>query len=425
MKKPLLGTIQVPGDKSISHRALMLGAIAQGPTRITGLLMGEDNIATLNAIAELGVDVVVQGEQVIVHGVGLHGLQAPENPLDMGNSGTGMRLLAGLLAAQPFHSELIGDESLIKRPMSRIIKPLQQMGATIHSAEHGCPPLHIEGQPNLQGITYELPMASAQVKSCLMLAGLYAQGETKIVEPAPSRDHTERMMKAFGVNVSVDKNTIILHEQKTVLNGIDIIVPGDVSSAAFFIVAATIVPGSELLLTNVGVNPTRTGVIDLLKLMGADITLENQREQGGEPVADIKVNYAPLHGIDIPEKYVPLAIDEFPILLIAAACAKGKTTLMNAAELRVKETDRIEAMAKGLTTLGIQCEVLADGIIVEGGQLQGGIVDSFGDHRIAMSFLIANKMANNEITVKDCDNINTSFPNFFELLSTISSQECD
>ena len=334
----------------------------------------------------------------------------------------GMRLMCGLMAGQPFDTVLTGDASLCSRPMGRVIDPLRLMGAEITAEEGGRPPLAISGGKPLQGIHYDLPMASAQVKSCEVLAGLYAEGRTSVTEPAPTRDHTERMLRGFGYEVSNDKGVISL-EGGGSLKAADIDVPADISSAAFFLVAASITPGSDLLLTHVGINPTRIGVLNILNLMGADITLKNQREVGGEPVADIRVRYAPLQGIEIPEEQVPLAIDEFPVLFIAAACAEGRTVLRGAEELRVKESDRIAAMAEGLCTLGVNNEVLDDGIIIEGGgSIGGGEIRTHMDHRIAMAFAIAALRAEKEIFVLDCDHVATSFPGFDALARGLGLQ---
>jgi len=407
------GELRVPGDKSISHRAVMLGAIAEGTTHVSGFLQGEDALATVAAFRALGVDIEgPRGGALTVHGVGLHGLRAAQDALDMGNAGTSMRLLAGLLSGQAFDSVLVGDASLMRRPMARVTVPLAQMGAQIETAEEGRPPLTIRGARALHGIHYDLPMASAQVKSAVLLAGLYAQGVTSVTEPAPTRDHTERMLRAFGAAVSRDESGVIALQPGSTLHGCSIDVPADISSAAFFLVAASIAPGSELLLTHVGVNPTRTGVLDILRLMGADITLHNPREVGGEPVADLLVRHAELRGIDIPEALVPLAIDEFPALFIAAACAQGRTVLRGARELRVKESDRIASMAEGLTTLGIDNTVLEDGLIIEGGEMGGGTMRTFHDHRIAMAFSIAALRASSELRILDCDHVATSFPQF-------------
>ena len=417
------GEARVPGDKSMSHRSMMLGALAEGATRVTGFLEGEDALATQSAFRAMGVEIErVGGGEVLVHGVGLQGLQAPTGPLDLGNAGTGMRLMCGLMAGQPFDSVLTGDASLCSRPMGRVIDPLKLMGAQIASEDGGRPPLAISGGKSLQGIHYDLPMASAQVKSCVLLAGLYAQGRTSVTEPAPTRDHTERMLRGFGYEVSNDNGVISLQGGGS-LKATDIDVPADISSAAFFLVAASITPGSDLLLTHVGINPTRIGVLNILNLMGADITLKNQREVGGEPVADIRVRYAPLRGIEIPPDQVPLAIDEFPVLFIAAACAEGRTVLRGAEELRVKESDRIAAMAEGLDTLGVPNEVLDDGIIIDGGgPIGGGQIRTHMDHRIAMAFAIAALRAEKEIYVLDCDHVATSFPGFDALARGLGLQ---
>ena len=409
----------MPGDKSISHRSIMLGSIAKGVTEINGFLEGEDSLATLEAFRAMGV--AIEGPQdgrVLVHGVGLHGLKAPPGPLDLGNSGTSMRLLSGLLAGQDFDVEVVGDESLMSRPMRRVTEPLAKMGAHIGTTEQGTAPLKIEGGHALEGVNYELPVASAQVKSCLLLAGLYARGRTCVQEPAPTRDHTERMLSGMGYPVSRQDGRICLHGGGT-LTATPIDVPADISSAAFFLVGASIAPGSDLLLDHVGINPTRTGVLEILRLMGADIEIHNQREVGGEPVADLRVRSAQLHGIDIPLAQVPLAIDEFPVLFIAAACARGHTLLTGAEELRVKESDRIQVMADGLQALGIQAEPTKDGMRIQGGRFTSGSVDSRGDHRIAMSFAMAALAAQGAISIDDCANVNTSFPGFVNLASSV------
>ncbi|WP_296126560.1 bifunctional prephenate dehydrogenase/3-phosphoshikimate 1-carboxyvinyltransferase [Pseudomonas sp. Ga0074129] len=416
----LSGRIRVPGDKSISHRSIMLGSLAEGTTHVEGFLEGEDALATLQAFRDMGV--VIEGPhhgRVTIHGVGLNGLKAPAGPLYMGNSGTSMRLLSGLLAAQPFDTTLTGDASLSKRPMNRVAKPLREMGAIIETAPEGRPPLTIKGGQRLTGMDYEMPMASAQVKSCLLLAGLYAAGRTAVTEPAPTRDHTERMLRGFGYPVTVDGSTASVESGHT-LTATHIEVPADISSAAFFLVAGSIAENSELVLEHVGINPTRTGVIDILKLMGGDITLENQREVGGEPVADIRVRSAKLKGIDIPEDLVPLAIDEFPVLFVAASVAEGHTVLRGAEELRVKESDRIQVMADGLIALGVKAEPTPDGIIIDGGNsLGGGEVWAHGDHRIAMSFSVASLRATAPIRIHDCANVATSFPNFLALSAQV------
>lgn len=415
----LSGRIRVPGDKSISHRSIMLGSLAEGTTHVEGFLEGEDALATIQAFRDMGV--VIEGPhhgRVTVHGVGLHGLKAPVGPLYMGNSGTSMRLLSGLLAAQPFDTMLTGDPSLSKRPMNRVAKPLREMGAVIETGPEGRPPLMIKGGQRLTGMDYEMPMASAQVKSCLLLAGLYAAGRTSVTEPAPTRDHTERMLRGFGYPVTVDGSTASV-ESGHKLTATHIEVPADISSAAFFLVAGSIAEDSELVLEHVGINPTRTGVIDILKLMGGDISLENQREVGGEIVADIRVRSAKLKGIDIPEDLVPLAIDEFPVLFVAASVAEGRTVLRGAEELRVKESDRIQVMADGLIALGVKAEPTPDGIIIEGGSIGGGEVWAHGDHRIAMSFSVASLRATAPIRIHDCANVATSFPNFLALSAQV------
>ncbi len=409
------GTIRVPGDKSISHRSIMLGSLAEGITEVEGFLEGEDALATLQAFRDMGV--VIEGPvdgYVKIHGVGLHGLKAPKKPLYMGNSGTTIRLMSGLLAGQQFDVEMSGDESLAKRPMNRVANPLRDMGATIETGEGGRPPIKLKGGARLKGIDYVMPMASAQVKSCVLLAGLYAEGTTRVTEPAPTRDHTERMLAGFGYPVKRNGAVAELTGGGK-LTATKIEVPADISSATFFMVAAGIAPGSDLTLTHVGINPTRIGVINILRLMGADLSLSNERIVGGEPVADIRVRYAPLKGIRIPEDQVPLAIDEFPALFIAAACAEGETILTGAEELRVKESDRIQSMADGLQILGIDAQPTPDGIVIQGGQIGSGAVETHHDHRIAMSFSIAALRASGPIHVKDSTNVATSFPTFVEL----------
>ncbi|MDG6400154.1 bifunctional prephenate dehydrogenase/3-phosphoshikimate 1-carboxyvinyltransferase [Pseudomonas quasicaspiana] len=413
------GRVRVPGDKSISHRSIMLGSLAEGVTEVEGFLEGEDALATLQAFRDMGV--VIEGPhhgRLTIHGVGLNGLKSAPGPIYLGNSGTSMRLLAGLLAAQRFDSTLTGDASLSRRPMGRVAEPLRAMGAVIETAAEGRPPLKIKGGQTLNGLTYEMPIASAQVKSSLLLAGLYGQGTTTVIEPAPTRDHTERMLRGFGQPVTVDGAKVSV-KSGSGLTAARIEVPADISSAAFFMVAASIAEGSDLVLEHVGINPTRTGVIDILRLMGADITLENQREAGGEPVADVRVRSASLKGIEIPEVLVPLAIDEFPVIFVAAACAQGRTVLRGAQELRVKESDRIQAMADGLLTLGISVEPTPDGIIIDGGQIGGGVVNAQGDHRIAMAFSVAALRAAAPIQIHDCANVATSFPNFLALSAQV------
>ena len=411
----LRGRLRVPGDKSISHRAIMLGALADGETRVSGFLEGEDSLATLAAFRAMGVS--IQGPEagtVVIQGVGREGLRAPAGPLDLGNSGTSMRLLSGLLAGQGFPVTLIGDESLSRRPMRRVTEPLALMGARIETSPTGTAPLCLLPVAGLQGIDYALPVASAQVKSCLLLAGLFAQGRTCVTEPAPTRDHTERMLTGFGYPIEQRGATVCLAGGGR-LTGRDLDVPADISSAAFFLVGASIAPGSDLTLEHVGMNPTRIGVLNILRAMGADIQVLNPREAGGEPVADLRVRHAPLHGIRIPAEQVPLAIDEFPALFIAAACADGETLLTGAEELRVKESDRIQVMATGLTALGIDNQPQPDGILIRGGSPRGGEIDSQGDHRIAMSFAMAALRAGGPIHIHDCANVRTSFPGFVAL----------
>ncbi|MFP4560337.1 MAG: 3-phosphoshikimate 1-carboxyvinyltransferase [Thiohalorhabdus sp.] len=407
------GTVRVAGDKSISHRAVMLGALADGVSHVEGFLAGEDCLATLAAFRAMGVRIEGPTDgRLVIHGVGMGGLRSPEEPLDMGNSGTSMRLLAGLLAAQPFATELTGDASLRNRPMGRVAEPLGGMGARITAlGEGGRPPLRIAASDGLRGIHYDLPVASAQVKSAVLLAGLYAEGETCVTEPAPTRDHTERMLAAFGYPLRQEGATVCLEGGER-LRAADLAVPGDLSSAAFFLVAAALQPGSDLTLEGVGINPTRRGALDILLAMGARIEVRNERTYGGEPVADLRVRGGELEGIEIPERLVPLAIDEFPVLFVAAAAARGRTVLRGAAELRVKESDRIQVMADGLQALGINAEPLEDGIVIDGGPIGGGSVDAHGDHRVAMAFAVASVAASAPITVTGAAAIRTSFPDF-------------
>ena len=412
----LRGSVRVPGDKSISHRAVMLGALADGVTEIRDCLMGEDVRATMGAFRVMGIriDEFDGGRLIQVHGNGLHGLKSPTAVLDCGNSGTSMRLLSGIVAGAGLGATLTGDESLCRRPMRRVVEPLTRMGARIATQANGTPPLEITAGPALHGIDYTLPVASAQVKSAVLLAGLFASGETSVTEPAPTRDHTERMLAGFGVRVVREANRVsVVSGQR--LTATAITVPADISSAAFFLVGAALAAEGEFCLPAVGVNPTRTGVIEILRLMGASITLENQREIGGEPVADLRVRRTPLRGIDVPSALVPLAIDEFPVLFIAAAGARGRTRVTGAEELRHKESDRIETMAAGLRNLGIQVETFADGIEIEGGPMGGGDIDSHGDHRIAMAFAMASVLATRPIIIQRCAAIATSFPDFVPL----------
>jgi 3-phosphoshikimate 1-carboxyvinyltransferase len=408
------GRLTVPGDKSISHRALMLGAIADGETTITGFLQGEDTLATAKVFQQMGVDIENNGDVVKVKGVGLQGLKEYDKALDFGNSGTSVRLMTGLLSAQSFNSELIGDESLMTRPMMRVIEPLRTMNADINCTDKGTLPIKITGGNQLSAIDYELPVASAQLKSCLLLAGLYADGTTSIIENKVTRDHTERMLGAFSHPTTRNGNKISINKANKLI-ATEINVPADFSSAAFFITAASICPNSDIVLENVGINPTRNAMLKIMELMGADIELQNEREQSGEPVADIHIKSSELNGIDIPEELVPIAIDEFPSILIAAACASGTTRLTGAAELRVKESDRIQAMLDGFIATGIQAEATDDGMIIENGKFKGGVVNSHGDHRIAMAFAVAGMVAEEAILINDCENVATSFPGFVEL----------
>jgi len=415
----LAGRLRVPGDKSISHRAIMLGALAEGETHVGGFLEGADAISTMNVFRALGVRIDGPRDgRVTVQGVGLHGLRGTDAPLDCGNAGTAMRLLMGLLAGQRFGSTLVGDESLTRRPMRRVAEPLAAMGARIDT-DDGRPPVRIHPVPGLTGIDYRMPVASAQVKSAVLLAGLYADGETSVTEPAPTRDHTERMLQGFGVTVARDGNRVALRGGQA-LCAADIDVPADISSAAFFLVGASIAEGSDVLLEHVGVNPTRTGILDILRLMGADIALENPREVGGEPVADLRVRAARLRGIAVPPELVPLAIDEFPAIFVAAACAEGRTVVTGAEELRVKESDRIAVMADGLHALGIDARPTPDGMIIEGRGADArpfgaGEIVTHGDHRIAMSFTMAALRARGPIRILDTANVGTSFPGFAAL----------
>ncbi|WP_312681306.1 3-phosphoshikimate 1-carboxyvinyltransferase [Stenotrophomonas chelatiphaga] len=414
--QPLQGSLVIPGDKSVSHRAVMFAALADGTSTIDGFLEGEDTRATARIFSQMGARMETPSpSRRVVHGVGIDGLQAPDGELDCGNAGTGMRLIAGVLAGQAFDSVLVGDESLSRRPMRRVTGPLAQMGARIDTQDDGTPPLHVHGGQPLKGIDFASPVASAQVKSAVLLAGLYAEGETSVVEPHPTRDYTERMLAAFGVEIAYSPGKARLRGGQR-LRATDIVVPADFSSAAFFLVAASIIPGSELRLQQVGLNPRRTGLLHALRLMGADITEENPAEQGGEPVADLVVRYAPLKGAQIPEALVPDMIDEFPALFVAATAAEGQTVVTGAAELRVKESDRLAAMATGLRTLGVQVDETEDGATIHGGAVLGsGTIESHGDHRIAMAFAIAGQLTDGEVRINDVANVATSFPGFDSL----------
>jgi 3-phosphoshikimate 1-carboxyvinyltransferase len=413
---PLRGELTPPGDKSVSHRAVIFASLAHGQSRIRGLLESEDVRATANACRQLGMSARQDGNEWILQGVGEKGLRAPQAPLDMGNSGTAMRLLAGVLAAQPFNSELIGDASLSRRPMKRIVAPLGLMGARIETAAGGRPPLRITGTTPLRGIDYESPIASAQVKSCLLLAGLYASGHTTVREPLPSRNHTELMLPAFGVPLFGECGVT----GGSRLRGTDLRVPADISSAAFMMVAAALVPGSDLLLRDVGLNRTRDGILQTLRAMGADVSVQDPRRFGGEAVGDVRVRYTGrLTGVDIPAALVPSMIDELPVILALAATASGTTRLRGAAELRVKESDRLAVMARGLESLGVRLKEHPDGMDVEGGPIDRGQVDGAGDHRCAMSFCVLGQIASGAVTVSGCENIDTSYPGFVADLSAV------
>lgn len=410
----LKGAIDLPGDKSVSHRAVMLGALCDGQVKVQNFLDSEDCLHSLKAMQQLGVNIQRDGTNLTIEGVGLHGLIPANNPIDCGNAGTLIRLFAGLMAGQNFDTELFGDDSLSKRPMDRIIEPLSQMGAKIVGQVHDgktYPPLKITGNPDLKAIDYKMPIASAQVKSSIMLATLFAKGQTVIDEGKASRDHTERMLQGLGNPVEVQGSVIKMSSSS--LNPKTILVPGDISSSAFFMVAATLIPGSEITLLNVGLNPTRVGVIHILKEMGADIEVDEK--EGIEPIGDIKVRASLLKGIEIPAQWIVSAIDEFPILFIAAAFAKGQTTLTGAQELRVKEVDRIEVMAENLRACGIEVATQEDGISIVGGGFKGAQVYSKGDHRVAMAFAIAGCAAGQPVYIHDSECINTSFPSFVAL----------
>ena len=412
--------LTVPGDKSVSHRAVMLGSIAEGVTEVRGFLAGEDCLATIGAFRNMGVAIErPQTTELVIHGVGLHGLRAPDGELDLGNSGTAMRLMAGVLAGQDFSVTLTGDDSLTGRPMQRVITPLCRMGAGIESRD-GKPPLRIRGNPSLAGIDYVLPMASAQVKSAILLAGLYARGRTTVTEPAVTRDHTERMLRAMGVTVGVNDGRIDVAGPAT-LRACPVQVPADLSSAAFVILAALLADKADVLIRDVGVNPTRTGVLDILQAMGGAITLENPRDMGEEPVADIRAQSSRLRGIEVDPGLVSLTIDEFPVLFVAAAAADGITRFTGIGELRVKESDRIAAMAAGLRNLGIRVEESEDGADVHGGTFSTGVVESFGDHRIAMSLAVAGTVADGPVTVRDVAAVETSFPGFEACLASLGA----
>lgn len=414
---PLRGEITVPGDKSISHRAVMLGALANGTTHITGFLMGEDCLSTIECFRKMGVEIEITDKEVIVEGVGLHGLCEPEDTLYTGNSGTTTRLLCGILAGQPFTATLNGDASIQKRPMGRVIKPLREMGASIEGKNDNYCPLTLYPS-ELHGIEYRLPVASAQLKSAILLAGLYAEGQTTVIEPAPSRDHTERMFRALGVEIETEGNTITLEPPED-LHAVNIAVPGDISSAAFFLVAGAIVPDSELTIKNVGVNPTRTGILDVLREMGADITESNFRDDA-EPVCDLTVRYSKLHGVEIGGSIIPRLIDELPVLAVAAAFADGETVIRDAQELKVKESNRIAAMVTELTRAGVDVEETDDGMIIRGGKTPcGATFETYKDHRIAMSLAILGLAAQTASRIHDPEVVSISYPDFFNTLEAL------
>lgn len=415
----LKGEISIPGDKSVSHRGVMFGAIAEGTTHISNFLSGADCLSTIDCFCKMGVEIEVRGRgEVIVHGAGLRGLKAPQQMLDVGNSGTTMRLISGILSGQSFETVLTGDASIQKRPMKRIITPLSMMGASIESLDgSGCAPLKVIPGA-LRGITYDSPVASAQVKSCILLAGLYAQGETVVREPVLSRDHTERMLRYLGVPVISNGATASVNEGAR-LTARDIKVPGDISSAAYFIAAAALCPGSELLIKNVGLNPTRDGILKVLKAMGGDYTIVNEDKAAVEPTGDILVRYSPLHGTVIEGDIIPTLIDEIPVIAIMAAGAEGETVIRDAAELRVKESDRIAVMTDNLKAVGIDASPTPDGMVIKGGRIEGGKIDSHKDHRIAMSFAIADLISKSGIEIKDRDCVDISYPGFFEDLKSL------
>ena len=424
--RALHGTLEVPGDKSVSHRGVMLSAIAEGTSTIRGFLRAEDSLATLAAMRQMGVAVDERADgALIVHGVGMHGLEAPTTTLDLGNSGTAMRLMTGLLAAQRFDSCLVGDASLMQRPMGRVADPLNRMGARV-ATESGRPPMRITAVEGLHGIELELPVASAQVKSALLIAGLYARGKTRITSPGVTRDHTERMLVSMGVDLAVGqsgRDVAVIGPQS--LRALEITVPGDFSSAAFFIVAGCLSRGSALRINNVGVNPTRIGLLEILELMGARIDVVEMRSAGNEPVADLIAHPSELKGIEVPERLVALSIDEFPVLFVAAAAARGTTRVHGAEELRHKETDRLAAMAHALSSVGVEVNETADGLEITGGSIAGGCVDSCGDHRVAMAMVVASLRAAETIEIANTAQVATSFPSFAEVACSVGFDVSD
>ena len=416
--KSINAKITVPGDKSISHRAVMFGSIAKGTTEISGFLTGDDCMSTISCFKKMGIDIEVNGDNVVVHGKGLHGLEAPTELLDVGNSGTTIRLISGLLSGQKFNCRLNGDSSIQKRPMNRVIKPLSLMGANIKSTNGGYAPLEITGT-QLKAVEYKMPVASAQVKSCILLASLYADGETVVIEDMPSRDHTEIMLNYFGADIKNENGRITSHPVKE-LYGKPVTVPADISSAAFFIAAALLTPDSEITITNVGINKTRTGILDAFLEMGADIKTVNERLAGGEPVGDLVVKTSKLKGITLGGDIIPRMIDEIPVFAVAALAAEGKTVVKDAQELKVKESNRIATMIEELGKMGAKITETEDGMIIEGGQkLHGAVTYSHLDHRVAMSIAVAALNADGETTITDADCVGISFPDFYELLDSI------
>ncbi len=409
----LRGEVTIPGDKSISHRAVMLGAISEGTTRITNFLRGADCLSTIACFRKMGIDIEESPDQILVHGKGLHGLQAPADILDAGNSGTTTRLISGILAGQSFESTLTGDASIQKRPMKRIITPLTMMGADVESLSgDGCAPLRIRGS-HLKGIDYHSPVASAQVKSCILLAGLYADSVTSVTEPYVSRDHSERMLSSFGAALKTDGSTVSIQPEPRLM-GQEVAVPGDISSAAYFIAAALLVPGSELLIKNVGINPTRDGILRICRRMGADITILNRREHGREPVADLLVKHSPLTGTVIEGAVIPTLIDELPILAVMAAFAEGSTVIRDAQELKVKESNRLDILVHHLSAMGADITGTEDGMVINGVRpLHGAVLESHLDHRIAMSFAVAGIAAQGETEILQADCVDISYPGFY------------
>ncbi|WP_425446946.1 3-phosphoshikimate 1-carboxyvinyltransferase [Dethiothermospora halolimnae] len=417
--KPLKGEITVPGDKSISHRSIMLGAISNGETIVSNFLMGQDCISTINCFRKLGVNIEIKEERIIIDGVGLNGLKEATTSLDVGNSGTTIRLISGILSGQNFSTTITGDDSIKKRPMKRIMKPLSLMGGNITGIDNNYPPLKINPVDSIKGITYHQPIASAQVKSAILLAGLYANEETKVVQPSLSRDHTERMLKHFGGDINTSGKMVTLKPKK-ILKGKEVLVPGDISSAAFFIVGGLITKGSQLTIRDVGLNETRIGIIEVLKNMGGYIKVENKRLVNNEPIGDITVEYSELKGVAIKGDIIPKLIDEIPIIAVAASVAKGTTIIKDAEELKVKESNRLDAMVKELKKMGADIKGLDDGMIISGvDKLKGAKVETYKDHRIAMSLAIASSIADGESEIDNIDSIDISFPGFFDLLNKI------